>query len=169
MTLLDDAMSLGSEELWLLSLAAGSLAVVLVAVLFGLVIAVLQRVDRHAARTHTAAKQIAQNTVGLWALDQMNRDLVAIRDAARGAARAGTTSAVSSGASPRRARSSKKVLALPSRQPFPLRQVGCRSSRRAPVGAELAVVRGSNWLELLVGFVLVVLIVLAVLTENATS
>ncbi len=87
-------MSLGSEELWLLSLAAGSLAVVLVAVLFGLVIAVLQRVDRHAARTHTAAKQIAQNTVGLWALDQMNRDLVAIRDAARGAARAGTTSAV---------------------------------------------------------------------------
>ncbi len=92
--LLDDAMSLGSDELWLLSLAAGSLAIVLVAVLFGLVIAVLQRVDRHAARTHTAAKQIAQNTVSLWALDQMNRDLVAIRDAARGAARAGNASAV---------------------------------------------------------------------------
>ncbi len=87
-------MSLGSEELWLLSLAAGSLAIVLVAVLFGLVIAVLQRVDRHAARTHTAAKQIAQNTVSLWALDQMNRDLVAIRDAARGAARAGNASVV---------------------------------------------------------------------------
>lgn len=87
-------MSLGSEELWLLSLAAGSVAIVLVAVLFGLVIAVLQRVDRHAARTHTAAKQIAQNTVSLWALDQLNRDLVAIRDAARDAARAGNASTV---------------------------------------------------------------------------
>ncbi len=91
--MLDDVTSLGSEEMWLLSLVAGSLVIVLVAVLFGLVIAVLQRVDRHAARTHTAAKQIAQNTVGLWALDQMNRDLVAIRDAARGAERAGNASA----------------------------------------------------------------------------
>ncbi len=92
--MLDDVTSLGSEELWLLSLAAGSIVIVLVAVLFGLVIAALQRVDRHAARTHTAAKQIAQNTVGLWALDQMNRDLVAIRDAARGAERAATASTV---------------------------------------------------------------------------
>jgi type II secretory pathway component PulJ len=85
---------LTSEELWLLSLAVGSLAVVLVAVLFGLVIAVLQRIDRHAARTHTAAKQIAQNTVALWTLEQTNRDLVAIRDAARGAEHAGIDSAV---------------------------------------------------------------------------
>lgn len=74
-----------SEELWLLSLVIASVAVVLIAVLFGLVIAALQRIDRHAARTHAAAKQIAQNTVALWALDQLNRDLVAIRDAARGA------------------------------------------------------------------------------------
>lgn len=65
-----------------------------VAVLFGLVIAVLQRIDRHAARTHTVGKQIAQNTVALWALDQMNRDLVAIRDAARGAQAAGIGAAV---------------------------------------------------------------------------
>ncbi len=92
--MLDDAISLGSEELWLLSLAAGSLVVVLLAVLFGLVIATLQRIDRHAARTHTAGKQIAQNTVGLWALDQMNRDLVAIRDAAREAPNARTSNAV---------------------------------------------------------------------------
>ncbi len=92
--MLDDVASFGSEEVWLLSLAAGSLVIVLVAVLFGLVIAALQRVDRHAARTHTAAKQIAQNTVGLWALDQMNRDLVAIRDAARGAERALRSNAV---------------------------------------------------------------------------
>ncbi len=74
--------------------AAGSLVVVLLAVLFGLVIATLQRIDRHAARTHTAGKQIAQNTVGLWALDQMNRDLVAIRGAARGAEHARTSNAV---------------------------------------------------------------------------
>ncbi len=92
--MLDEAASLGNEELWLFALAAGSLVVVLLAVLFGLVIATLQRIDRHAARTHTAGKQIAQNTVGLWALDQMNRDLVAIRDAARGAERARTSNAV---------------------------------------------------------------------------
>ncbi len=82
------------EELWLVSLAVASLAVVLVAVLFGLVIAVLRRIDRHAARTHAAAKQIAQNTVALWALEQVNRDLLAIRDAARGAERAGDASAL---------------------------------------------------------------------------
>jgi hypothetical protein len=68
--------------------------VVVVAVLFGLVIAALQSIDRHAARTHTAAKQIAQNTVALWTLEQTNRDLIAIRDAARGAARAGAGSTI---------------------------------------------------------------------------
>ncbi len=93
--MLPEAGSLRSEELWLIALAVGSLAVVLLAVLFGLVIAVLQRIDRHAARTHTAAKQIAQNTVALWTLEQTNRDLVAIRDAARGAERGGVSSAVS--------------------------------------------------------------------------
>lgn len=81
--------SLSNDDLWLLALAMASVAVVLIGVLFGLVIAMLQRIDRHAARTHTVGKQIAQNTVALWALDQMNRDLVAIRDAARGAERAG--------------------------------------------------------------------------------
>lgn len=59
------------------------------AVLFGLVIAALQSIDRHAARTHAAAKQIAQNTVALWGLEQTNRDLTAIRDAARAAQRTG--------------------------------------------------------------------------------
>jgi type II secretory pathway component PulJ len=92
--LLDEATALGSEDLWLFSIVVGSLAIVLLAVLFGLVIAVLQRIDRHAARTHTATKQIAQNTVALWTLEQTNRDLVAIRDAARGAERAGSASAV---------------------------------------------------------------------------
>ncbi len=92
--MLGELTSSRSEELWLISLAVGSLAVVVVAVLFGLVIAVLQRIDRHAARTHTAAKQIAQNTVALWTLEQMNQDLMAIRDAARGAARAGPTSSL---------------------------------------------------------------------------
>jgi type II secretory pathway component PulJ len=91
---LAEAASSRSEELWLVSLAVGSLAIVLLAVLFGLVIAVLQRIDRHAARTHTAAKQIAQNTVALWTLEQTNRDLIAIRDAARGATRAGAASAL---------------------------------------------------------------------------
>lgn len=79
---------MGSEDLWWLALAVASVAVVVIAILFGLVLAVLQRIDRHAARTHTAAKQIAQNTVALWTLEQTNRDLVAIRDAARAAERA---------------------------------------------------------------------------------
>jgi type II secretory pathway component PulJ len=84
-----------AEELWFTALALGSVAVVLIAVLFGLAIAVLQRIDRHAARTHTAGKQIAEHTVALWALDQVNRDLVAIRDAARNAERSGVGAAVS--------------------------------------------------------------------------
>ncbi len=92
--MLAEAASSRSEELWFLSLAAGSLVVALLAVLFGLVIAVLQRIDRHAARTHTATKQIAQNTVALWTLEQTNRDLVAIRDAARGADRAANANAL---------------------------------------------------------------------------
>ncbi|MDP9386945.1 MAG: hypothetical protein M3Q48_03200 [Actinomycetota bacterium] len=86
--------SLGNEDLWFLALAVGSVAVVVIAVLFGLVIATLQSIDRHAARTHTASKQIAQNTVALWTLEQMNRDLVAIRDAARGAERSRVAAAV---------------------------------------------------------------------------
>jgi len=88
-----ESSAVGSEDLWFLALAVGSVAVVVIAVLFGLVIATLQSIDRHAARTHTASKQIAQNTVALWTLEQTNRDLVAIRDAARGAetARLGTS------------------------------------------------------------------------------
>lgn len=68
-------------------LALVSVAVVVIALLLGLVINVLRQIDRHAARTHTAGKQIAQNTVALWSLEQTNRDLVAIRDAARAAGR----------------------------------------------------------------------------------
>ena len=79
--------SFNNTDLWWLALGMASGAVVVMAVLFGLVIAALQRIDRHAARTHTAAKQLAQNTVALWTLEQTNRDLVAIRDAARGAER----------------------------------------------------------------------------------
>lgn len=84
---------LRSEELWLLALGVASVAVVVLAVLLGLVIAALQRIDRNAARTYTAAKELAQSTVALWTLDQMNRDLVAIRDAARGAQRTGVRAA----------------------------------------------------------------------------
>ncbi len=82
-------MDLSNNDLWAAALAVASVAVVVIAVLFGLIIATLQRIDRHAARTYTAAKQVAQNTVALWTLEQTNRDLVAIRDAARGIQRAG--------------------------------------------------------------------------------
>ena len=68
-------------------LAVGSVAVLVIALLLGLVINVLRQIDRQAARTHTAGKQLAQNTVSLWTLEQTNRDLVAIRDAARAAGR----------------------------------------------------------------------------------
>jgi hypothetical protein len=74
------------DLLWLV-LALGSAAVVVIALLLGLVINVLRQIDRQAARTHTAGKQIAQNTVSLWTLEQTNRDLIAIRDAARAAGR----------------------------------------------------------------------------------
>ncbi len=82
---------LNVNDWWLLlTLVAG--VVLLLSLLLGLVINALRQIDREAARTHTAAKQIAQNTVSLWALEQTNRDLIAIRDAARGAARAGAGS-----------------------------------------------------------------------------
>jgi hypothetical protein len=81
------------QDLWWVTLAVASVVVVVLCVLLGLVINALRQIDRHAARTHTAAKQIAQNTVALWTLEQTNRDLMAIRDAARGA-RAGAGSAV---------------------------------------------------------------------------
>jgi type II secretory pathway component PulJ len=82
------------HDLWWFTLAVASAVVVVLSLLLGLVINTLRQIDRHAARTHTAAKQIAQNTVALWALEQTNRDLIAIRDAARGAARAGAGSAL---------------------------------------------------------------------------
>jgi hypothetical protein len=82
------------QDLWWLALAVTSVFVVVVCLLLGLVINALRQIDRHAARTHTAAKQIAQNTVALWALEQTNRDLMAIRDAARGAVRAEAGSAL---------------------------------------------------------------------------
>ncbi|MDP9068450.1 MAG: hypothetical protein M3N53_08955 [Actinomycetota bacterium] len=82
-------MDLSNNDLWSAALALASVVVLVIAVLFGLIIATLQSIDRHAARTYTAGKQIAQNTVALWTLEQTNRDLVAIRDAARGIERAG--------------------------------------------------------------------------------
>ena len=74
------------DLLWLV-LGVASVTVLIIAVLLGLVINVLRQIDRQAARTHTAGKQIAQNTVSLWTLEQTNRDLIAIRDAARAAGR----------------------------------------------------------------------------------
>ncbi len=85
---------MSGQEMWWLALAVASAVVVVIALLLGLVINTLRQIDRHAARTHAAAKQIAQNTVGLWALEQINRDLVAIRDAARGAQRAADSGSV---------------------------------------------------------------------------
>ena len=78
--------SLNADGWWVL-LTVASIAVVVIALLLGLVINVLRQIDRQAARTHTAGKQIAQNTVSLWTLEQTNRDLIAIRDAARAAGR----------------------------------------------------------------------------------
>ncbi len=82
------------QQLWWLTLAVGSVVVVVLSLLLGVVINALRHIDREAARTHTAAKQIAQNTVALWTLEQTNRDLIAIRDAARGAQRTRAGSAV---------------------------------------------------------------------------
>ncbi|MDQ3716250.1 MAG: hypothetical protein M3381_09605 [Actinomycetota bacterium] len=75
----------GTESLCLV-LVLASVAVVAIAVLLVL-INLLRQIDRQAARTHTAGKQTAQNTVSPWTLEQTNRDLIAIRDAARAAGR----------------------------------------------------------------------------------
>lgn len=81
------ADGLREQDLLWLVLALAAVAVVVLSLLLGLVIHLLRQIDRHAARTHTAGKEIAQNTVALWTLEQTNRDLIAIRDAARAAGR----------------------------------------------------------------------------------
>jgi hypothetical protein len=66
-------LQLDAGEWWLLALVIGTVVLVVVAVLLGLVIAVLQRIDRHAARVFTVGKQISENTVALWTLEQTDR------------------------------------------------------------------------------------------------
>lgn len=70
-------------ELWSLSLVVASIVAVVVALLLGLVIATLKNIDRNAADVSTIGKQIAENTVALWTLEQTNRDLARLTDAVR--------------------------------------------------------------------------------------
>lgn len=74
---------MSDRELWLLSLAVASVVVVVVALLLGLIVAVLKNIDRNAAAVSTAGKRIAENTVALWTLEQTDRDLARLTDAVR--------------------------------------------------------------------------------------
>ncbi len=74
---------MSDRELWLLSLAVATVVVVVVALLLGLIVAVLKNIDRNAADVSTAGKRIAENTVALWTLEQTDRDLARLTEAAR--------------------------------------------------------------------------------------
>jgi hypothetical protein len=69
-------------ERWWLALAVFSAVVVVVAVLLGLVIAVAMSIDRRSGAVWSAAKQISENTVSLWLLEQTNEELKAVRESA---------------------------------------------------------------------------------------
>lgn len=58
-------------ELWWLSIAIGSVVVVVVAVLLGMIVSTAKRIDNHAAGIWRAGKQIAGNTVSIWLLDNI--------------------------------------------------------------------------------------------------
>ncbi|MBW3577284.1 MAG: hypothetical protein KY462_06015 [Actinobacteria bacterium] len=74
---------MSDPERWWLALAVFSAVVVVVAVLLGLVIAVAKSIDRRAGAVWSQAKQIAENTVSLWLLEQTNEEITAVRESAR--------------------------------------------------------------------------------------
>ena len=59
-------------QLWWLSLGIFAVAVVVVAVLLGLIVATAKSIDQHAAAIWVAGKQIAGNTVSIWMLESAN-------------------------------------------------------------------------------------------------
>jgi hypothetical protein len=68
-------------ESWWLSLAIFGAVVVVVAILLGLIIATAKSIDRHAYAIWIAGKQIAGNTVSIWLLAKIDRNLSGITDA----------------------------------------------------------------------------------------
>lgn len=59
--------------LWTYSLIAGTIVVLIVAVLLIMLITAARRVDKHAAEIWTAGKHIAGNTVSIWMLNTTNK------------------------------------------------------------------------------------------------
>lgn len=70
------------QEYWLLALGLFAAVVVVVAVLLGWIIAEARKIDRHAEQIWVVGKEIAASTVAIWMLDQTNRHLRHIGDAA---------------------------------------------------------------------------------------
>lgn len=62
-----DAMTL-----WIYSLIAGAIVVVLVAVLLIMIIVAANRIDKHASAIWEVGKKIAGNTVSIWMLEKTN-------------------------------------------------------------------------------------------------
>lgn len=79
------------HALWWLSLAIFAAAIVLVAILLGLIIAAATRVDQHAGAISLVGKQIAGNTVSIWMLEKTNEHLEQMRTSARSLERSATS------------------------------------------------------------------------------
>ena len=68
-------------QLWIISLIIGSIVIVVVAVLLGAILAAAKSIDHHARLIWTVGKEIAGNTVTIWALDTVRQRLDHTHDA----------------------------------------------------------------------------------------
>lgn len=61
-----------SMTIWMWSLIAGAVVILIVAVLLIGILLTARRIDKHALDIWIAGKSIARNTVSIWMLDQTN-------------------------------------------------------------------------------------------------
>lgn len=69
--------------IWMWSLIAGAVVILIVAVLLIAIIFTARSIDRHALAIWTAGKNIAANTVSIWMLERTNKVAGEILDTAK--------------------------------------------------------------------------------------
>jgi hypothetical protein len=66
---------MSGQQWWWLGLLLFGVVVAVVAILLGAILATARRIEAHAAGIWTVGKEIAGNTVSIWALPQANQTL----------------------------------------------------------------------------------------------
>lgn len=69
---------MSGTEWWWLSLAIAGVVVVVVALLLALIVGAARSIDRNAHRIWIEGKSIAGNTVALWVLEKLDRQVRAV-------------------------------------------------------------------------------------------